>query len=179
MILRPVLLLLLLIVLPSAAGAQAHDPDLPPLDAPGVWHRVAPDDEYTSHKCAGDPKTPHCALTTFYACLKREEHDFCRMLEYPGGLNKLGFPPAIYSWYEYHVVSARRLSATSKIDKVNEGPLKPQDGDLLVGLWEKQCDDKVKPSCTLHVEKWPLMYFVLRKRGDIWTTPYRFQKRRD
>ena len=179
MSLRLALLLLLLTGLPSAAGAQARDPDLPPIDARGVWHRVAPEDESTTHKCAGDPKTPHCALTTFYACLEREEHDFCRLLEYPGVLSKSRYPRIVYSWYEYHIVTARRLSATSKIDEVNEGPVKPQDGDLLIGLWEKHCHDKVEKACTLHVEKWPLMYFVLRKRGDMWTTPHRFQKRTD
>ncbi|WP_341895628.1 hypothetical protein [Ferrovibrio terrae] len=171
-------LLLLLAGLPCIAVAQAGNSDLPPVDKPGVWHRVTPDNETTSHKCVGDPRTVHCTLTTLYACIERSEPDLCRLIQYSTLPNPRDFPRMVYSWYEYRIVKGRRLSANSRIDRENEGPVEPQDGDLLLGVIENTCVGSLSaPKCGLNVEKRPLMYLQLRRQGEIWTVIRRHQKR--
>lgn len=158
--------------------AQSTASGLPAIDARGVWHRVMEQDETTSHRCVGNPISPHCALTTFFACRQRADANLCRQVKSPIVPPPPTFESLRPSWYEYHIVSARRLSANSPINRGKEGPLEPQDGDLLLGIWEKICFDSLaEPACQKNVEKNPLTYVVVRKQGAIWTVPYHFQKR--
>ncbi|WP_370152491.1 hypothetical protein [Ferrovibrio sp.] len=160
------------------ADARAADDTLPPVDPPGVWHRIGLTAETTTSTCIGNPVTPLCALDTWYACFLRDQPELCRLIEAGVVPPPLPQPRSVNEWREYRVVYARRPSALDPVDRSTEGPLKAQPGDILIGVMARVCYDSLQaPRCQTNIENDPPGVFMLRRQGDIWTNPYYFRPR--
>lgn len=172
-----VFMLLSALIPPAMAQTPADDPDLPQPDPPGVWHRVTRSDDTTESKCIGNPVTPICAIETYLACFQRLQPELCRLVN--AGVEPVSkeFGPVLY-WAEYRVVYARRPSKLNPVEPATEGWLKPQPGDILIGVMRRSCFvSYTNPDCAIGVENEPLGVFMTRKVGDYWTNPYFFRPR--
>jgi hypothetical protein len=172
---RGFVLALLLLMLP--AGAQAVDPDLPLPDPPGVWRKLTHDDATTDSRCIGDPKTPLCAIETYFACFLRREPDYCDIVG--AGVRPLPqVGKALHEHEEYRIVYARRPSKLDPLDPATEGTVRWQPGDVLVGfMWRACWNNAGKIKCEIGVEDDPLFVYILRKTGDDWVFAGRFRPR--
>lgn len=172
--LRRFFLLLLLVAAPALA--QADDPDLPPLDPPGQWRVLTHDDETSTSKCIGDPKTPLCALETTRACSWRALSRLCRMVEVDRMPSR---PRPATSWLSYRIVSARRLSVEAPPDREKEWPYDWRPGDVLIGTFQRDCYGKlpVERQCDIGAEERPPIYYRAERKGSRWISPYRYQER--
>jgi hypothetical protein len=173
----PATYLLMLLALPGLAVAQASDPSLPPPDPPGVWRKLTLDDATTTSRCIGNPVTPLCAVDTYWACFFRAQPELCDMVEAGARPPTLDKPVPDYR-QEYRVVYARRPSPLDPVDRATEGNMKPQPGDVVIGLMRRFCAGPVDDdSNCLDVENDPPYVHMLRKRGDHWVYAYRFRAR--
>ena len=127
----PVLLLF------AALAGEAEAADLPPVDPPGVWHKVTQDDATTDSKCIGKPVTPVCAVETIIACFVRKDRRLCRIGEgqepqpdlTPGN-------PGEGVWERYRITAVRR--ATPKRPPAIAG-ITVQKGDMTVDVHKLWC----------------------------------------
>lgn len=168
----------LLMLIAAPAFAQASDPILPPPDPPGSWRRLTHDEASTTSKCIGNPVTPLCAVETYWACFLHRRPELCDMVE--AGVRPLEVVPKVPNkWEEYRVLYARQPSPLDPVDPATEGNMKPQPGDVVIGLLRRSClaipDDE--PNCTLNVENNPPHVHMLRKQGEFWVYAYRFRAR--
>lgn len=164
------------LLLPVVAQAQPADPDLPSLDPPGVWRALTLDDETSTSKCIGDPKTPLCALETTRACFWRALSRLCRKVEVDRMSSR---PRPEGSWLSYRIVSARRLTAEAPPDREKEWPYEWRPGDILIGTFQRDCygDFPVEKLCSIGAEERPPIYYRAERKGAYWISPYRFQER--
>lgn len=165
---------LTLIAAPSIA--QASDPILPPPDPPGLWRKLTHDEATTTSTCIGNPVTPLCAVETYWACFLHRRPELCDMVA--AGVRPLEVVPKVPDlWEEYRVLYARQPSPRDPVDPATEGNMKPQPGDVVIGLLRRSClgppDDET--SCTLNVETQPPHVHMLRKQGKFWIYAYRFR----
>ena len=93
-------LLCLLTVSACAQNQSAPLADVPP---PDKIRFVGPDD--ATSKCIGNPKTPLCAMETFFACSARQDMDLCRKV----GVTDFSYPSKKYTTY-FRVLTARVLT---------------------------------------------------------------------
>lgn len=170
-------LVLALLLLMSPAWAQPADPDLPLPDPPGIWRKLTHDDATTDSRCIGHPKTPLCAIETYFACFLRREPDYCDIVK--AGVRPLpqvGKVP--HKREEYRIVYARRPSKLDPLDPATEGTARWQPGDVLVGfMWRACWSDDGKYECEVGVENDPLFVYILRKTGEDWGFAGRFRPR--
>jgi hypothetical protein len=170
--------LLMLIAAPGLALAQAGDPILPPPDPPGVWRKLTREDASTSSTCIGNPVTPLCAVETYWACFIRRQPELCDMVE--AGVRPL--PEVTWSSdrrQDYRVVYARRPSPLDPVDRATEGDMKPQPGDVVLGLMRRTCYGPADSDadCEIGVETEPPHVHMLRRQGNLWVYAYRFRAR--
>lgn len=165
---------LMLIVAPALA--QTGDPILPPPDPPGSWRKLTHDQATTTSTCIGNPVTPLCAVETYWACFLHRRPELCDMVG--AGVRPLEVVPKVPDLREeYRVLYARRHSPLDPVDRATEGNMKPQPGDVVIGLILRSClgppEDEF--SCTLNVETQPPHVHTLRKQGNFWVYAYRFR----
>jgi hypothetical protein len=172
-----VFMLLSALIAPAMAQTPADGPDLPRHDPPGMWHRVTPSDDTTDSKCIGNPVTPICAIETYFACFVRLQPELCRLVN--AGVEPISSDSgAVLHWTEYRVVYARRPSKLNPVEPATEGRLKPQPGDILIGVMQRSCFvSYTNPNCEIGVENEPLGVFMTRKVDGYWTNPYFFRPR--
>jgi hypothetical protein len=167
---------LMLIVAP--AFAQASDPIVPLPDPPGTWRKLTHDEATTTSRCIGNPVTPLCAVETYWACFLHRRPELCDMVQ--AGVRPLEVVPKVPNKREeYRVLYARRPSPLDPVDPATEGNMKPQPGDVVIGLMRRTCYDSPddEPKCTLGIENHPPHVHMLRKQGEFWVYAYRFRAR--
>jgi hypothetical protein len=156
-------LLAAFVMLGFPAHAEDAPPELPPIDGPDQWHVLTHDDATSTSKCIGDPKTPLCAVETVLACFVREERELC--LTGTGGASEnFGFDKnrSEYSLL-YWVAKAELVSEKNKKHYKQVRYLKPQNGDIAIGIRDARCYDS---KCNKPVG--PPTIYLVRRNGDKW-----------
>jgi len=168
-----------LMLLAAPSFAQASDPILPPPDPPGMWRKLTLDDATTTSTCIGNPVTPLCAVETYWACFLRREPELCDMVQ--AGVRPQSKGPHIRPDIreDYRITYARRPSPLDPVDRATEGNMKPQAGDVVIGIITRLCFGPIDDDadCTPGVENDPPYVHMLRRQGDIWVYAYRFRAR--
>ncbi len=151
----------------APAAAQSSDPDLPPVDPPGLWRQMTLDDATSDSKCVGRFDTPLCAVETVVACYTRGINELCSSARLDADTYRFTSGNHGFRTGErYRVVRAERLTDDTILDIPREtGPL--QAGDIRVDVIYGSCftNNGVR-YCTRPFSN-PLIY-TLRKTPTGW-----------
>lgn len=133
---------LLALILAAPAQAQTRDPDLPPVDPPGVWRQMTLDDATSDSKCVGKFDTALCAVETVIACFMRARNELCVRATLDGeGVGEFRYGVGNRSRDLYRVVNASRLTEDSILD-IPRQTFGVRPGDVRI--------DIQKSICTIH-----------------------------
>ncbi len=124
----------------APAAAQSPDPDLPPVDPPGRWRQMTPDDATSDSKCVGRFDTPLCAIETVVACFTRGLPELCNeAMQMPGYFQwkSTGRIPA-FTRTQYRIERSEVLTQEG-IDDIPRAADSEQPGDLRIDVQKREC----------------------------------------
>ncbi len=164
--------LIVAVLIGPLAGANAADSIVKP-DPPGVWRMLGPDDQDTTSKCIGKPKTPICAVETVLACFVRGDNSLCRgatIDERPIRHVIGGFQFATYRFVGSAKVGGKgwwRVVESRFGGHYRSILSQAKAGDLAVFVHSLPC--RTQRNCIEMYRKSPPMLYAVRRVGSAWT----------
>lgn len=164
----PVLVLLLV-----PMGAEARDPDLPPADPKGGWHKITYDNATSTSPCIGKLETPLCAVDTMIAAELRGDQELYSLSR----IGKVQPTPWLQpenpnDWHKYRILSSGRFKAGDRHTDDRDHDMHWVPGDVWIVIDLRDCYQnhcsKPAPSARWW---WPRRY-VIHKSEAGWIVRY-------